>query len=182
MTVNELELAALEIKKLIKEAWLKCVLTEAPVYRPKIDVEAIGGETRGKDARGTNSTLFSFLKISETWSAKSSKEHSKENKWLCKAESSGRAEITEEILAPENKLLPKDTKETMQDAKLSEEELSNMICIYNLPPKVAEWEIGTVFFAYNLASQRQCSTEVTFLTIFENLGVNASGAPHFKAE
>ncbi|KAG9297354.1 hypothetical protein G9A89_005638 [Geosiphon pyriformis] len=37
MTVNELELAALEIKELIKEAWLKCVLTEAPVYRPKIE-------------------------------------------------------------------------------------------------------------------------------------------------
>ncbi|KAG9286992.1 hypothetical protein G9A89_003856 [Geosiphon pyriformis] len=146
------------------------------------DVEAIGGKTRGKDARGINSTLFSFLKISETWSAKSSKKHSKEDKWLCKAESPEGAEIIKEILAPENKLLPKDTKETMQGGELLEEELSDMICIHNLTPKVAGWEIGTVFFVYNLASQRQCSTEVTFLTIFEDLGVNASGAPHSKAE
>ncbi|KAG9302349.1 hypothetical protein G9A89_011775 [Geosiphon pyriformis] len=146
------------------------------------DVETIGGGTRDKDARGTNSTLLSFLKISETWSAKSSKKHSKEDKWLCKAESLGGAEITEEILAPENKPLPKDTKETTQGGEPSEEELSDMICIHDLPPKVAEWKIGTVFFAYNLASQRQCSTEVTFLIIFEDLGVNASGTPHSKAE
>ncbi|KAG9297293.1 hypothetical protein G9A89_000626 [Geosiphon pyriformis] len=146
------------------------------------DVEAIEGGTRGKDARNTNSILLSFLKISETWSAKSSKEHSKENKWLCKAESLGEAEITEKILAPENKLLSKDTKETMQSGKLSEKELSDMICIHNLPPKVAGWKIGTVFFAYNLANQRQCFTEVIFLTIFEDLRVNANGAPHSKAE
>ncbi|KAG9287209.1 hypothetical protein G9A89_008839 [Geosiphon pyriformis] len=165
MTVNELELAALEIKELIKE-----------------DVEVIRKGTRGKDTRDTNSTLLSFLKISETWSAKSSKKHSKEDKWSCKAESPGEAEITKEILAPENKSLPKDTKKTTQGGKPSEKKLSNMICIYDLPPKVAKWKIGTVFFAYNLASQRQCSTEVTFLIIFEDLGVNASGTPHSKAE
>ncbi|KAG9297353.1 hypothetical protein G9A89_005637 [Geosiphon pyriformis] len=102
------------------------------------DVEAIGEGTRDKDARSTNSTLLSFLKISETWSAKSSKKHSKEDKWSCKAESPGGAEITKEILVPENKSLPKDTKETTQGGELLEEELSNMICIHDLPPKVAK--------------------------------------------